>query len=131
MLRRWWVKKYQIPWTSSYFQESTLLELLIEFMEDYYENNKSELFHDSLDADGNVVFDTGDPLIDKWEQEIAKGLSPDLLEGMDRQSFERTMKKIAESKDSSVGSFEEFSDNYASGTPMSTQIKKLRNAGMI
>jgi hypothetical protein len=55
------------------------MELLTMFWEDYYLNNPI----DARKNDKNEVqYVTGDPLIDKWEEEIAKGLSPDLTEGL-------------------------------------------------
>ena len=64
------------------------------------------------------MFKTGDPLIDKWEDEIARGLEPDLTEGMspearkrERQALERLKKR---SQDITVSkAAEEFADNYA------------------
>lgn len=45
--------------------------------------------------DGEIVFtDTGDPLIDKWEAELAAGLMPDLTEGMP----EKEKMKLKEAK---------------------------------
>lgn len=40
--------------------------------------------------DGRVVYaNTGDALIDKWERELAMGLEPDLLEGVDPEERRR------------------------------------------
>jgi hypothetical protein len=79
-LRRWWTRKYSRPWTSKEFSQHNIFELLLEYYEDMYEKDNLEAYKDE---DGNVVFDeTGDPLIDKWEAELAKGLQPDLTEGL-------------------------------------------------
>jgi hypothetical protein len=50
------------------------------FWEDHYRKNPTEA---RRTADGKEVqFVTGDPLLDKWEDEIARGLDPDLTEGL-------------------------------------------------
>jgi len=62
---------------------------MVSFWEDYYQKNSLEA---KKTKTGEVVFKTGDPLIDKWEEEIAQGLVPDLFEGLpakDRQQWER------------------------------------------
>lgn len=83
MLRRWWTKKYSLPWTPSNIGSFTVLDLLVEFYEDLYDNNKEALYEASRNEDGEIVFEsTGDPLIDKWEQELAMGIDPDLTEGL-------------------------------------------------
>lgn len=79
MLRQWWEEKYQIPWNHESAQSLSLLEMLIAFWEDYY--NKHPLDAKRTPT-GEVFFNTGDPLIDKWEREIAMGIEPDLLEGL-------------------------------------------------
>lgn len=56
--------------------------MLVEFYEDYFEENPSEK-RKEIAGDGVFHFtNTGDPQIDKWEREIAQGLTPDLTEGM-------------------------------------------------
>lgn len=60
---------------------------MISFWEDYYEKNP---IASRTTKDGNVVFaNTGDPLIDKWEEELAKGLPPDLTEGLSPEQRRR------------------------------------------
>lgn len=82
-LRRWWTEKYKLPWTNPAFQESTTLELLTEYFEDDFEKHPNELLKAGKNEDGEIVFEeTGDPIIDKWEREIAMGIEPDLTEGM-------------------------------------------------
>ena len=73
MLRRWWTNKYKLPWTPSNVGDFTVLDLLTEFYEDVFENDKSALFEASRGEDGEIMFEsTGDPLIDKWEKELDK-----------------------------------------------------------
>ena len=84
-LRLWWVKKYQLPWTHDLAQEQTESDLLVEFYEDIYQKNPSEA-RKALGKDGEFFFEnTGDPLFDKWERELAVGLTPDLEEGLSQE----------------------------------------------
>ena len=115
MLRRWVETKYRIPWTHESIQQLTFFDLLVAFWEDYYEKNP-------LDArrskDGGVVFvNTGDELIDKWEEELARGLTPDLLEGLSpeqRQKHDQALDKLKKHSKSveAEGLRDGFSDNY-------------------
>ncbi len=118
-LRRWWVKKYQTPWTSKHFQNATIDELLVEFYEDYYEANPSEQLKDLRDDDGNITFATGDELIDKWEQELAMGLTPDLNEGLSLEERQKETATFKKAKEQTTG----FSDNY--GDDSETYKQKL------
>jgi len=62
--------------------------LLTEFYEDLFEENPDALLKAAKNADGEIVFDeTGDPLIDKWEKELAQGITPDLTEGMSDEAL--------------------------------------------
>lgn len=99
LLRRWWTKKYQLPWTHELFQESQSHELLIEFYEDLFENDPRAMLEAARDEEGEVVFEeTGDPLIDKWEKELAQGITPDLTEGMSPVVLAKLNKKSAQQK---------------------------------
>ena len=83
ILRRWWVKKYKLPWTHELAQSATYSELLIEYYEDWFEESPSEARKALTGEDGEYYFETtGDPLIDKWEDEVRRGLIPDLEEGL-------------------------------------------------
>jgi len=89
LLRRWWVKKYQLPWTHELAQASTIPDLLVEFYEDYFAEHPEEARR-VFAKDGEFYFEeTGDELIDKWERELAQGLTPDLEEGMSPKEKER------------------------------------------
>lgn len=93
----------------------TLLELLTDFWEDYYQKNP-------VDAkrlpSGEVMFQTGDPLLDKWERELASGLEPDLTEGLspeERKKEEKAKEKLKvhfkrQQQDKLLG--DGFEDNY-------------------
>ena len=69
-----------MPLSHEAFADWSLLDLLTGYWEDYYAKNPTEA---KRSADGKEVkFVTGDPLIDKWEEELARGINPDLTEGM-------------------------------------------------
>ena len=90
LLRRWWTQKYTLPWTHDSFQSSTEFDLLVEFYEDVFEKDPAAMFEAGKGEDGEIMFgDTGDPMIDKWEAEFAKGLVPDLGEGMTNEAKDR------------------------------------------
>ena len=81
--------------------------MLVEWWEDYFDDNPNKIF-ETLSKDGEFTFsETGDPLIDKWEREIAKGLIPDLNEGL--PSAYKTKIKSLKNKDFS---FDEINDEY-------------------
>lgn len=86
-LRRWWTKKYQKSPNSDEYKGYTLFDLLTEFFEDYYDNNPSKM------KDLDLPFTTtGDPIVDKWEKEIEKGLVPDIMEDVPIEIAERLRK---------------------------------------
>ena len=99
------------------FQERSLFEILVDFWEDYYVENKMA---SRTTEDGHVVFsNTGDDLIDKWENEIAKGLHPDMLEGCspeeraaEEKALERLKKQHQRQKVEEIDEKEGFSDDY-------------------
>lgn len=90
---------------------------MVSFWEDYYRKHPIDA---KKTKDGDVRFETGDPLIDKWESELARGLTPDLTEGLDsvrrelvRRKKEETIKKeeLKASLDN-LEDFEGFSEDY-------------------
>jgi hypothetical protein len=112
LLRRWWTNKYKLPWTHEAFQSSTEFDLIVEFYEDLFEKDPNELLKAGKGEDGEIMFEeTGDPLIDKWEQELAQGLMPDLTEGMSDAS----RKKLSNiSKKQTKTNIEEINEDYSS-----------------
>lgn len=86
-LRIWWTRKYRSSWKCKEFQESTVHELLTDFYLDYFLEHPNEALKFESEH-GGVVFETGDPLIDRWEQQIAQGLEPDLTEGLSEKEKE-------------------------------------------
>ena len=121
MLRKWWTDKYRLPWTPNNLGDLTTLDLLTEFYEDLFEKDKTALFEASRGEDGEIMFEsTGDTLIDKWEQELAMGLEPDLTEGIGADTLEamkqgKLMKKAAKSKLQQVASIDDRFDTGSSG----------------
>lgn len=115
LLRHWVEEKYNLPWTHEAIQSQSLFELTTSFWEDYYRKNPTTT---RRSPDGKVVFEnTGDPLIDKWEKELAQGLAPDLLEGMSpeqRRAEEEALERLKKSKkppgDPEIA--EGFDENY-------------------
>ena len=116
VLRQWVARKYNLPWTHSSIQDQTVFELLISFWEDYYINNKKETHRRE---DGEVMYTTGDPLIDKWEKELAQGLTPDLLEGLPswhRRKSERALaakQNVEEKAQDSDSTLDGFTEDYS------------------
>jgi hypothetical protein len=94
-----------------------LFQLLTNFYEDYYSKHKLE---SQKDETGQVILETGDPLIDKWEKELAMGLDPDVTEGLPehlKRQHEEADKFLKERKDK----FEDNSDDkYFSPLPVET-----------
>lgn len=57
--------------------------MLVEYYEDVFEQDPKALQKLIESTQGVYTFgSTGDPLVDKWEREIALGLDPDLVEGL-------------------------------------------------
>lgn len=50
------------------------------YWEDYYQKHPTDAKR--VGEGKEVKFVTGDPLLDKWEEELSKGLTPDLTEGL-------------------------------------------------
>lgn len=95
----WWVRKYKLPSNHELFQERTMFDLLVEFYIDKYQEKPIESYRNSK---GEIQFtDTGDELVDKWEQQIADGEEPDLWEAFDEESLKHLekLRKAAELRD--------------------------------
>lgn len=77
-MERWWSTKYKLPSSHKLFQESIYFDLLVEYYQDYYEANPLESYRND---DGTIQFkDTGDALIDSWEQTLADGNTPNIMD---------------------------------------------------
>jgi len=93
-----------------------LFDLQVAFWEDYYIKHPTE----AKRVDGKEVkFTTGDPLLDKWEEELARGLEPDLTEGLSPEERAKelaarerlsTRGMVAQKADLEIG--DGFSDSY-------------------
>lgn len=85
------------------------------------------------DDEGEIVFEgTGDELIDKWEKELAMGLTPDLTEGMSQEAKKRLEKEKTRSKQASEAIKEldglvdsDLLNKFQSVTPGSKQYQEL------
>lgn len=89
-LAQWWEKKFNLPSNHELFLDRTIFDLLVDFHLDMFEKNPLDAHRND---DGHVQFtDTGDALLDKWEQQIADGEAPDLNEAFSPEAF----KKLAE-----------------------------------
>ena len=94
----------------------TLFEILVAFWEDVY--RKNPMMPKQTKGGGVAYTNTGDPLIDKWERELAMGLTPDLLEGLspeqrrEEQAAIDQMKR-AKTPKTDIDSLEGFEENYA------------------
>ena len=87
-LRLWWTKKYRLPVTSNEWLNSYPEDIAVELLEERYLNDEKSAKEARLKYLG-VEIATDDPLIDKWEREIARGETPDLSEGEDEKSRRR------------------------------------------
>ena len=87
-LRLWWTKKYRLPVTSNEWLNSYPEDVAVELLEERYLNDEKSAKEARLKYLG-VEIATDDPLIDKWEREIARGETPDLSEGEDEKSRRR------------------------------------------
>jgi len=82
----WWTKKYQKSPRSPEYLSYTIFELVVEFFEDYYAQNRGEMYGLDLPPDN-----TGDQMIDKWEREIRSGIVPDLMEDLPKDEAEKIL----------------------------------------
>lgn len=81
----WWSRKYRLPSNHELFLERTVFDLLVEYNVDKFQQKPIEAHRNKA---GEIQFsETGDELIDKWEEQIAKGEEPDLWESFDEESL--------------------------------------------
>lgn len=91
---------------------------MVEFFEDLIDKDPNEEFPPQAFASGKVVLRTGDAVVDKWEQEIADGKTPDLLEsffGEELEKMKKILKRSSTASQLSSGDVEvetEFTDDY-------------------
>lgn len=108
-------------------------DLLVEYYEDYFEEEPGEA-RKALSDNGEFIFtETGDPLLDKWEAELAKGLMPDLEEGYSKEQKKELQHERAKYKSAQqaatqlIHSDPRREDKYASkyATPGSKEEQEL------
>ncbi len=110
-LQKWWAQKYKLPSNHDLFVDRTWYEHAVEFHLDYFEQNPLEAHRQ---ADGHVQFtNTGDPLIDKWEEQIAQGEEPDLTEAFSSEGLQRLRNFSNRKRDKDVSSFKDMYDSIA------------------
>ena len=109
LLRRWWTRKYSLPATSDEYLRYTPEELLVEFFEDYFEAHPDrQVRQETHEGTGQRYFVTGDPVIDRWEREIAEGREPYYDAGVDLA--ERAAEQPAVPDEVELPAFEERFD---------------------
>jgi hypothetical protein len=82
------------------------------FWEDHYRRNPVDARRTER---GEVVYTTGDPLIDKWERELEMGLEPDLTEGLspeEREKEHRALERIKARKNKLKQVSEELGEGF-------------------
>lgn len=96
-MRRWWCHKYKRPPNDPLYLELSEPELLSEWYEDLYAEKldlealleegdgdyqsvvkRLGAIYKALEEDATAI---SDPLIDRWEAQLANGETPDLTEG--------------------------------------------------
>lgn len=82
------MRKYTLPWNHDLFQERTLFDLMVEYNLDFFEDQPLEAHRNE---DGHIQFkNTGDDLIDKWEEQVAAGDTPSMAQDMfDEETLEK------------------------------------------
>ena len=109
------MRKYQLPSNHELFLERTLHDHLVDFYIDKFEKKPIESHRNE---NGDIQFkDTGDDLVDRWEEQIANGEIPDLMEAFDEESVQhiKKIKAAAIAKDPYQGlSFKETFDKISS-----------------
>ncbi|NJL53733.1 hypothetical protein HC928_00410 [bacterium] len=133
-LARWWSKKYRLPWNHDLFQDRTVFDLMVEFYLDKIEEKPLEAYRNDK---GEIQFtDTGDALVDRWEQQIAEGGVPNLMEAFDEQSIDLIKKRVANqaNRDPYQGMTIKQAAEHSAASPISDKERRalaeklLRNA---
>lgn len=123
------------------FQNSNDFELLVEYYEDLFASDPRASLQAVIGEDGEGTFEgTGDPLIDKWEKELAMGIDPDLSEGLSKEAREELAvkhKKRSVVKEQ-LNQLNQIDENYDDPkykskfvTPGTAEEKSLLNKGTL
>jgi hypothetical protein len=107
ILARWWEKKFKLPSNHELFQSRTIHEHLVEYYLDIFESKPLEAYRG---ADGEIQFtNTGDDLVDRWEEQLAAGEIPDLYEAFD-EAGRKKLQLLAKNKKSKGMTFAKAHD---------------------
>lgn len=118
-LQRWWAKKFKLPWNHELFEAQPEHELLVQFYEDYFEARPIEAHRQ---ADGHIQFKhTGDDLIDRWEEQLARGEDPNLQEAFNTKSLQRLSRFSNRERHDAPRSIKETVDSIGSSTRFSPE----------
>lgn len=111
MVEQWYRETYQLPSNHECFLDRTMQEHLVDMAETLFIKKPLEM-HRQMDGEYQFT-DTGDHLIDQWEQELADGLVPDLLEAFkpsDLATMDRARKELANGRNSMDKASRSFGD---------------------
>ena len=73
----------RLPWTSEARGDVTLFELIQWYWESIFEKDPKMMLEAGRLPSGEIVIDdTGDPVLERWEKQVAAGETPDLYEGL-------------------------------------------------
>lgn len=119
-LRRWWCKKYSAPPTDYRYLAYTQEQLVVEYLEDKYEESPSAFYEKDPDGetllqDERVSVPTGDADVDEVSRLIASGkTAEDIMDDWEQQA---AAVNAAMSKDTTAPvpvAVESIDDDYAS-----------------
>lgn len=88
-------------------------ELWVEYYEDCYAKKPAEMALFDIEDDGlaeDVVFETGDPVIDEIERRLAAGEDPEEVVKL----LDRPKDAVVAAAEEAAAAAEEFSDDYTS-----------------
>ncbi len=100
-LERWWAKKFGTPSNSELFTSRTWFDLLVEYNLDVFEAKPLEVHRQ---ADGEIQLkDTGDSLLDKWEQQLADNEDIDFMEAFgNEENYLKLQQKLLKAKEQQI-----------------------------
>lgn len=105
------MQKYRLPPTSDEYLRYTPEDLLVEYLEDYVSAHPEEPVRRRVhDQTGSPYFETGDPVIDRWERQIAEGGLPDLDEELSPE--QRQAEATRQRAQAELGSFDGFEERF-------------------
>ena len=124
-LQRWWETKYSLPSNHSLFQERTEEDLFVEYWVDLYEKHPAEKY---ITEDGDTrLTDTGDAFFDKWEEERADGIAPDLTEMFSSDEME-WYRRVRKRDGTRAVELQEAAEAHAANHPVERNIRARQEA---